>query len=155
MTCQEELRGPADVPGTTPTAANVCEEAAATPQTSSPEKATEAARPDRIVVARKSKTIAKPKKKDLKKRPKVKKGQTATAPIKSETADSKEVACKTCGLAFRNGVALGGHVSKAHPGGSPTYKRKIEVREARAGERLFLEQAKVWFRDHFAADPKA
>ena len=155
MTCQEELRGPADVPGITPPAADTCEEADAMPQRSSPEMATEPARQDQIFVARKSKTIAKPKKKDLKKRPKAKKGQTATVPVESPTTESKEVACKTCGLTFRNGVALGGHVSKAHPGGSPTYKRKIEVREARAAERLFLEKAKVWFSDHFAADPKA
>ena len=65
------------------------------------------------------------------------------------------MACRTCGLTFRNGVALGGHVSKAHPGGSPTYNRKIEVREARTRDRLFLEKAKMWFSDHFSADPKA
>ena len=89
----------------------------------------------------------------MKKRPKSRKGRK---PVKKVEADSKETSCKICGDTFKNGVALGGHASKAHPGGSLAYKRKIEVREARAEERQFLLKAKEWFSDHFpAADPKA
>ena len=108
-----------------------------------------------MLVDRKSKTIAKPKKKDPKKQPKARKVPQDATPDKPASPKSTEVACRTCGLKFRNGVALGGHVSKAHPGGSPTYKRKIEVREARTLDRLFLEKAKLWFSDNFAVDPKA
>ena len=116
----------------------------------------------RFVVVRKTKTIVKPEKKDLKKRLKIKKGQKASTSRKAAASSVKpmahapnETTCTLCGETFRNGVALGGHASKAHPGGSLAYKRKIEVREARAEERLFLVKAKAWFIDHFAADPKA
>ena len=109
----------------------------------------------RFVVVRKTKTITKPKKRDLKKRSKTKKGKKVAKAVKGAAHALNETTCKICGETFKNGVALGGHASKAHPGGSLAYKRKIEVREARAEERLFLVKAKEWFIDHFAADPRA
>ena len=63
--------------------------------------------------------------------------------------------CSKCMMTFPNGVALGGHASKAHPGGSEAYNHKIQVREARAEEREFLVKAKKWFTEHFEVDPKS
>ena len=57
-------------------------------------------------------------------------------------------------MTFKNGVSLGGHASKAHPGASAAYTHKVLVRQAREGERAHLKKAKEWFTDHFVADPK-
>lgn len=161
MTCPEKLTEVEDTPDipapttdiTAPTT-DITEDAAETPQKPVPEMTVEPAKQERFVVTRIKKVIAKPVKLTLKKRPKTRKGRKTV--VKKVDPDSKETSCKICGETFKNGVALGGHASKAHPGGSLAYKRKIEVREARAEERQFLLKAKEWFSDHFpAADPKA
>ena len=43
--------------------------------------------------------------------------------------------CGLCDKVFNKSVALGGHQSKAHPGTSKSYARKIEIRAARVDER--------------------
>ena len=61
--------------------------------------------------------------------------------------------CSICKAEFSNGVALGGHVSKAHPGQSKKYNRKLLVRSAREEERKFLQEAKQLFIRHYDLDP--
>ena len=153
MTCPEKLTEVEDTPDIPAPTTDITEDAAETPQKPAPEMTVEPAKQERFVVTRIKKVIAKPVKITLKKRPKSRKGRKS---VKKVDSDAKETSCKICGETFKNGVALGGHASKAHPGGSLAYKRKIEVREARAEERQFLLKAKEWFSDHFpAADPKA
>jgi len=41
---------------------------------------------------------------------------------------------------------VGGHISRKHPGQSSNYKRKIEVRKKRQGERRLLKLAKQRFK---------
>lgn len=152
MTCPEKLTEVEDILDIPAPTTDITEDASTTPQEIIPEKTVEPAKQVRFVITRK-KLIAKPIKITLKQRSKSRKGRKS---VKRVEADSKETSCKICGETFKNGVALGGHASKAHPGGSLAYKRKIEVREARAEERQFLLKSKEWFTDHFpAADPKA
>jgi len=47
-----------------------------------------------------------------------------------------------CEKFFPSKVALGGHVSKTHPGQSVNYNKKIKVRTKRAVERECLQEAK-------------
>jgi hypothetical protein len=56
---------------------------------------------------------------------------------KSEPGQSQELAykCKFCDKQFRFCSALGGHISKAHPGLSEAYNHKKQVRETRELER--------------------
>ena len=42
-----------------------------------------------------------------------------------------QFACKFCDRAFKHCAALGGHVSKAHPGRSEAYEHKKRVRDTR------------------------
>ena len=74
--------------------------------------------------------------------------------MKNQTKE-KLPTCEICKLKFKNGVALGGHASKAHPGSSLKYNYKLKVRAARDGEREFLKKAKEWFIEHYNLDPKA
>lgn len=51
-------------------------------------------------------------------------------------------------------MALGGHVSKAHPYGSETYNKKLEIRERREVERECLKEAKTIVQaDNFGSIP--
>jgi hypothetical protein len=40
----------------------------------------------------------------------------------------KEKECPMCNAIFETGQALGGHMSRSHPGQSDTYNRKLEKR---------------------------
>ena len=51
-------------------------------------------------------------------------------------------------------MALGGHQSKAHPGTSRSYRRKLEIRAARAEERDLLQRAKDWFQQNVFLCPE-
>ena len=50
--------------------------------------------------------------------------------------------CTTYPRHFSSKAALGGHVSKAHTGGSEKYNKKLEVRKRREVERECLKEAK-------------
>ena len=50
--------------------------------------------------------------------------------------------CPHCKQRFSTRQALGGHVSKAHPGESETYNKKLQTRIMRTGERNALSLAK-------------
>ena len=62
--------------------------------------------------------------------------------------------CSLCDAVFAKSVALGGHQSKAHPGTSSNYQRKLEIRAARASERQLLENAKDWFAKNLNLEPE-
>lgn len=51
-------------------------------------------------------------------------------------------ACKHCEMSFERSQALGGHMSRAHPGKSCEYKKKKNKRKSREVERLKLLIAK-------------
>ena len=50
---------------------------------------------------------------------------------------------------------MGGHQSKAHPGQSSNYKKKIEIRDSRVEERELLIRAKTWFEENIYLCPKS
>ena len=52
------------------------------------------------------------------------------------------VKCDHCERRFKKPESLGGHVSKAHPGMSVIYAKKIERRTQRAPDRKLLAEAK-------------
>ena len=51
-------------------------------------------------------------------------------------------------------MALGGHQSKAHPGTSSNYQKKLEIRAARTEERALLVKAKEWFAENMYLCPE-
>mmetsp|Transcript_25880 Transcript_25880/g.25150 ORF Transcript_25880/g.25150 Transcript_25880/m.25150 type:complete len:105 (+) Transcript_25880:206-520(+) len=53
--------------------------------------------------------------------------------------------CPKCHEKFARGQALGGHMSRVHPGGSDTYNKKLKRREERTQERKILKLAKEKF----------
>ena len=59
--------------------------------------------------------------------------------------DTNSLKCKKCGMYFKKSVQLGGHLSKAHPGKSESYNKKMAIRKANEQDREFLKQAKEWF----------
>ena len=79
------------------------------------------------------------------------KEQTSEAKMKNKREiligpDGQQIfKCGICGAEYSKSVALGGHQSKAHPGTSSSYKRKLEIRQSREEERKLLERAKEWF----------
>ena len=50
--------------------------------------------------------------------------------------------CDFCDRVFKNGQALGGHISQSHPNQSSKYKQKIEVRNSRSDKRELLYEAR-------------
>ena len=50
--------------------------------------------------------------------------------------------CDFCERVFKNGQALGGHISQSHPNQSSKYKQKIEVRNCRSDKRELLYEAR-------------
>jgi phage FluMu protein Com len=56
----------------------------------------------------------------------------------SKNAIDSSVTCEYCDKVFAKAQALGGHISKKHPGKSKVYKQKMITRENRAPERAFL-----------------
>ena len=55
---------------------------------------------------------------------------------------SKQKVCEFCGIGFTSGQALGGHMSRSHPGQSLIYQEKLKIRENRKDERDLFKQAK-------------
>jgi hypothetical protein len=50
--------------------------------------------------------------------------------------------CDFCERIFKNGQALGGHISQSHPKQSNKYKQKIEIRNSRTDRRELLYEAR-------------
>ena len=50
--------------------------------------------------------------------------------------------CDFCERVFKNGQALGGHISQSHPKQSNKYKQKIEIRNSRTDRRELLYEAR-------------
>ena len=50
--------------------------------------------------------------------------------------------CEFCDRVFKNGQALGGHISQSHPKQSYKYKQKIEIRNSRTDRRELLYEAR-------------
>lgn len=61
---------------------------------------------------------------------------------KPSKTGNKIFACKHCEMSFERSQALGGHMSRAHPGKSCEYKKKKSKRKSREVERLKLLIAK-------------
>lgn len=51
--------------------------------------------------------------------------------------------CKTCREVFPTGQALGGHMSRVHPGQSTSYAKKLQRRDERSFDRELLRLAKI------------
>lgn len=61
-------------------------------------------------------------------------------PLKHEEV---EFICSECNEFFETGQALGGHMSRVHPGQSISYARKLQRREERGFDRELLRLAKL------------
>lgn len=57
--------------------------------------------------------------------------------------ENQSYVCKECGDHFEHGQALGGHMSRKHPGQSTAFNRKIQRRKEREFERELLHYAKL------------
>ena len=55
------------------------------------------------------------------------------------------IKCRYCDKKFDRQVQLGGHASKAHPGKSDNYARKMAIFKERAHERETRVKASEWF----------
>ena len=56
--------------------------------------------------------------------------------VSNESSKNYQYVCKICkNKRFKHSSALGGHISKAHPGQSSAYNHKKHVRETRELER--------------------
>jgi hypothetical protein len=60
--------------------------------------------------------------------------------------------CEKCKEIFKTGQALGGHMSRVHPGESRAYNSKIQRREEREYERWLLQKAKKRFYTEFGKE---
>ena len=65
-----------------------------------------------------------------------------TTLFKAKIASSNEYKCDFCERVFKNGQALGGHISQSHPKKSNKYKQKIEIRNKRTKRRELLYKAR-------------
>ena len=65
-----------------------------------------------------------------------------TAIFKSKIPMSNAYKCDFCERVFKNGQALGGHISQSHPKLSYKYKQKIEIRNSRTDRRELLYEAR-------------
>ncbi len=62
--------------------------------------------------------------------------------------------CKMCLSTFATPRSLGGHTSKAHPGQSEDYQKKLQVRESRKPDRECLQAAKEQFKLDTGLEPE-
>lgn len=60
--------------------------------------------------------------------------------------------CDECNENFTTGQALGGHMSRVHPGKSSSYARKVNRREERTFDRELLRLAKIEHAKQFGED---
>ncbi|CDW84157.1 UNKNOWN [Stylonychia lemnae] len=78
----------------------------------------------------------------------VKKKKDKTS-LSSPTSKYRKYQCKFCKKRFRICAALGGHISKAHPGQSSAYNHKKQVREQRELERQLHKDAMNFYFENF------
>jgi hypothetical protein len=57
--------------------------------------------------------------------------------------DEVDFVCSECNEFFESGQALGGHMSRVHPGQSTSYARKLQRRDERCFDRELLRLAKI------------
>ena len=60
--------------------------------------------------------------------------------------------CDECKEDFTTGQALGGHMSRVHPGKSNSYAKKVQRREERTFDRELLRLAKIEHAEKFGED---
>ena len=84
-----------------------------------------------------------PKKQPIRKQRRVITKKLIVEPASEATNDEASFYCKDCKEYFPTGQALGGHMSRVHPGRSNAYTRKIERRAERAFDRELLRLAKI------------
>ena len=65
-----------------------------------------------------------------------------TTIFKAKIPMSNAYKCDFCERVFKNGQALGGHISQSHPKQSYKYKQKIEIRNSRTDRRELLYEAR-------------
>ena len=65
-----------------------------------------------------------------------------TAIFKANIPMANTYKCDFCDRIFKNGQALGGHISQSHPKQSYKYKQKIEIRNSRTERREILYKAR-------------
>jgi hypothetical protein len=70
------------------------------------------------------------------------KGKNTKKISKNAHVPSTSVTCEYCKRVFAKAQALGGHISKKHPGVSKIYQKKMITRENRAPERAWLKDSK-------------
>lgn len=87
------------------------------------------------------KTIQKPKPKT----PQLKPGPKDTEICETVKGPNGEdiFRCRPCDELFESGQALGGHMSRCHPGQSSSYARKVQRRKEREPDRDLLRLAKA------------
>jgi hypothetical protein len=66
--------------------------------------------------------------------------------------DEKAYCCTICGRIFGTGQAVGGHMSRSHPGKSESYATKKETRRKREFDRIKLAIAKIRYFDSINMD---
>lgn len=65
------------------------------------------------------------------------------------TLHPEQFICKSCNEEFGTGQALGGHMSRVHPGESKSYQKKLQRRDERHFDRALLKYAKKMHEEHF------
>ena len=65
-----------------------------------------------------------------------------TALFRAKIPNENKYKCDFCERIFKNGQALGGHISQSHPKQSYKYKQKIEIRNSRTDRRELLYEAR-------------
>ena len=77
--------------------------------------------------------------------------QYEAAATENESEDPNlQYKCKICHKRFKHSSALGGHISKAHPGQSSAYNHKKRVREMRELERELHRHTMHLYKENYA-----
>eukprot|EP00347_Sterkiella_histriomuscorum_P019991 403339515 len=77
------------------------------------------------------------------------KGKSQNKDVSSGMARNRKYQCMFCKKKFKICAALGGHISKAHPGQSQAYNHKKQVREERELERCLHKDAMQFYFEKF------
>ena len=78
-------------------------------------------------------------------KPQVRKSQDKPAVVQNP----EQFICKSCNEEFGTGQALGGHMSRVHPGESKSYQKKLQRRDERHFDRALLRYAKQMHEERF------